>query len=357
MASSYPNTLCEHLGLEKPIVQAPMAGVQDSDLAVAVSEAGGLGSVPCGTISVDRIRAELESVRQRTDRPFNVNFFCHSAPPADPVRDTAWREALAPYYRELNVDPAKIPTGSGRDPFNQAMADVVAECRPPVVSFHFGLPAPDLLARVKESGAYVLSSATTVEEARWLVAHGADAVIAQGLEAGGHRGMFLTDDITTQIGTLALVRQVVEAVDVPVIAAGGIVDRHSVAAALALGAQAVQAGSAYLRADEAKTSTIHRQALASEAVRHTALTRLYSGRPARAIVNRLMRELGPMSDLPPAFPGAVAAILPLRAAAEAQGSGDFTSMWAGQAAALCQAGPAAAITAALAEGAVSSTFP
>lgn len=318
------------LGIELPLVQAPMAGVQGSALAAAVANAGGLGSLPCATLSPAALRQELASLQEQTERPFNVNFFCHTPPTPDELKEAAWRAALAPYYEELGVDASSIPSGPGRTPFDAAAAELLAEFKPAVVSFHFGLPAPELLAQVKAWGAKVLASATTVAEARWLEQHGADVIIAQGAEAGGHRGMFLTDDPSTQIGTFALLPQIVRAVQVPVIAAGGIADARSVAAAMALGAAGVQAGTAYLLCPEATTSPVHRAALQSEAAEHTALTNLFTGRPARAIMNRLMRELGPLSDLPPVFPLAAAAIQPLRAKAEAQGSGDFTSLWCGQ---------------------------
>lgn len=336
------------LGTELPIVQAPMAGSQGSALAIAVAQAGGLGSLPCALLTPDAMRDELARIRAATDAPVNVNFFCHAAPTPDAERERRWRDALAPYYAELGLDPASIPSGPGRRPFDHDMADALEPFRPAVVSFHFGLPAPDLLARVRAWATTVLSSATTVDEARWLEAHGVDMVIAQGNEAGGHRGMFLTDDVTTQVGTLALVPQIVDAVRVPVIAAGGIAGARGVRAALALGAVAVQVGTAYLRTPEATTSALHRAALASDAARHTALTNLATGRPARGIVTRLMRELGPLSPLAPAFPLATNAIVPLRAAAEARGIGDFSSWWAGENASGAREAPAAEITSELA---------
>jgi nitronate monooxygenase len=255
---------------------------------------------------------------------------------------------LLPYYREFGIDPDNIPAGPGRAPFSIETADILAEFKPPIVSFHFGLPSPDLVARVKGWGTKIFSSATTVDEARWLEAHGADAIIAQGVEAGGHRGMFLTDDITTQVGTFSLVPQIAKAVNVPVIAAGGIADAAGVAAALALGAAGVQVGTAYLLCPETTISTIHRAALTSDAARHTALTNLFTGRPARGIVNRLLRELGPMSAAPSEFPLATAAITPIRAAAEARGIGDFSPLWSGQNATGCRAIPAAELTRSLA---------
>lgn len=337
-------------GLRLPLIQAPMAGVQDHRLAAAVSNAGGLGSLPAAMLGAEGLRDQLSALQALTDRPINVNFFCHVPPSPDAAREARWRAALAPYYAEFGVDPAQVPAGPGRMPFSTGMADVLEAFRPAVVSFHFGLPAADLLARVKAWGACVLGSATTVAEARWLEAYGADAIIAQGLEAGGHRGHFLTDDLSEQLGTFALLPQVVRAVSRPVIAAGGIADARGVAAAMALGASAVQVGTAYLCCPEATTSAVHRAALGSEAARHTALTNVFSGRPARGIVNRAMRELGPISADAPAFPLAAAAIAPLRARAEAAGSGDFSPLWCGQNAAGCQPVPAAELTRILSAG-------
>ncbi|HSC00986.1 MAG TPA: nitronate monooxygenase, partial [Burkholderiaceae bacterium] len=337
-------TLQQLVGTELPIIQAPMAGVQLCALAVAVCNAGGLGSLPCAMLSPETMRSELTTMRAQTTRPFNVNFFCHAAPQVNEQREARWRAALAPYYAEFGIDASSIPAGPGRAPFSHEIADVLEAFEPAVVSFHFGLPAPELLARVRGWGAKVLASATTVNEARWLEARGVDAVIAQGLEAGGHRGIFLSDDLTTQVGLFALLPQVLHAVSVPVIAAGGIADAAGVAAAIALGAAGVQVGTAYLLCPEATTSAVHRAALKTEAAHHTALTNLFTGRPARGIVNRVLRELGPLSDAPPAFPLAAAAIAPLRARAEAQGSGDFSPLWSGQNASGCKEVSAAQLT-------------
>ena len=328
------------LGIDHPIIQAPMAGVQGSRLAIAVSNAGGLGSLPCAMLSADGIRDELGAIQAQTKRPYNVNFFCHTPPSIDAAREAAWREALAPYYAEFGIDPATVRPGPGRAPFDAAAAEVLEALRPPVVSFHFGLPAPELLARMRAIGAKILASATTVDEARWLEAHGVDAIIAQGLEAGGHRGNFLSDDLTAQVGTLSLVAQVLHAVRVPVIAAGGIADANGVKAMLALGAAGVQVGTAFLLTPEATTSRLHRDALASDAARHTAVTNVFTGRPARGIVNRIVREVGPISARAPAFPLATAAIAPLRAEAERRGSGDFSPLWSGQNATGCRPIPA-----------------
>lgn len=341
-------TLQQLLGIELPIIQAPMAGVQGSALTVAVSNAGGLGSLPCAMLSLDALRHELAAIKAQTNKPFNVNFFCHTSPEPNAEREAAWRAALSPYYQEYGIDGDTIPTGPGRAPFSAEAVEVLEEFKPAVVSFHFGLPSADLLARVQVWGAKVFSSATTLEEARWLQANGADAIIAQGFEAGGHRGMFLTEDVSTQVGTFALLPQMVETVKLPVIAAGGIADAKSIAAAIRLGAAGVQLGTAYLLCAEATTSPVHRAALKSEAVQHTALTNLFTGRPARGIVNRLMKELGPISPAPPAFPLATAAIAPLRAKAESQGSSDFSPLWCGQNASGCQEIPAAELTRALA---------
>lgn len=331
-------------GIELPIIQAPMAGVQGSELAIAVSEAGGLGSLPCAMLMPDAIVAELERIRQATDKPVNLNFFCHTPPEADPQQEQLWRKALTPYYEEFNIDPDSIAAGAGRAPFSAEIAEVVGRYKPEVVSFHFGLPSPQLLQQVRSWGSKIISSATTVAEAVWLEQQGVDAIIAQGLEAGGHRGIFLTSDMTTQMGTFALLPQIIAAVDLPVIAAGGIADAGGVKAALAMGAAGVQIGTAYLLCDEANTSAVHRAALVSAGAEHTALTNIFSGGPARGIVNRIIREQGPISPDAPVFPLATTAIAPLRAAAEAQRNGDFSPLWSGQNNRGCKAIPAAELT-------------
>jgi nitronate monooxygenase len=301
-------------------------------------------------LSLDAMRNELVEIRAHTTKPFNVNFFCHASATPSVEREAVWRAALSQYYQEFGLDEDAIPAGPGRAPFSSEVADVLSEFKPAVVSFHFGLPSPDLLARVRTWGSKILSSATTVEEALWLEAHGVDAIIAQGLEAGGHRGIFLSDDLNTQVGTFALVPQIVQAVKLPVIAAGGIVDAKGVSAAMALGAAGVQIGTAYMLCPEATTSALHRAALKSVAARHTALTNLFTGRPARGIINRIMKELGPISSATPAFPFATSAIAPLRAKAESQGSGDFSPLWSGQNASGCKEISAADLTREFAAG-------
>ena len=336
--------LRELLGTELPIIQAPMAGVQDSALAAAVSSAGGLGSLPCAVLDPQAIGERIKAIRAQTSRPFNVNFFCHAPPAADEEREAAWRAALSPYYRELGIDAAGIPAGTPISPVTSAAVAALADSPPAVVSFHFGLPAPDVLQQVRALGCRIISSATTVDEARWLETQGVDAIIAQGLEAGGHRGMFLSNDLSTQVGTLSLLPQMVRAVKVPVIAAGGIGDARGVAAAMALGAAGVQVGTAYLLCHEATTGPLYRAALESDAARHTAVTNVFTGRPARAIVNRILRELGPMNSAAPGFPAALRALVPLRAMAESRGSAEFSAFWCGQNASGCRRIPAATLT-------------
>lgn len=334
-----------------PVIQAPMAGSQGHALAAAVCNAGGLGSLPAALLSPEQLESELRSLRAATSHPFNVNFFCHVPPQPEPARERAWRELLAPYYAELGLDAGTIPGLPQRKPFSDAALAVLEQFRPAVVSFHFGLPEPRLLQRVRELGCRVLSSATTVAEGQWLAARGVDAVIAQGVEAGGHRGLFLDGDLSTQVDTLTLVRGLAATVNVPVIAAGGIATAEQAATARAAGAAAVQAGSVFLLCPEATTSPVHRAALASAGAVHTAITNLFTGRPARGIVNRLMTELTPMNPLAPPFPLAATAVAPLRAAAELLGRGDFSPLWCGTRAGQYRAAPAADVTRALAAGA------
>jgi nitronate monooxygenase len=341
--------LIDLFGIEHPIVLAPMAGPSRPDLAAAVAEAGGLGSLACAMLTPEQGRIEMLKTRQLTNKPLNANFFCHTPPKPDAGRERAWRERLRAYYVEQGLDPEAEAPSVVRAPFDEDWAAVVEEIRPEVISFHFGLPAAPLLARAKATGAKVISSATTAAEARWLEDHGVDAVIAQGSEAGGHRGMFLTDNLAAQVGTFALVPPVVDAVQVPVIAAGGVTDARGIVAAMALGAAGVQIGTAYLFTPEANVSPLHRAALKAAQSGDTALTNLFTGRPARGIINRLMRELGPVDAAAPAFPLAGGALAPLRAKAEAAGTGDFTPLWSGQAAALGREMSAGELTRKLAE--------
>jgi nitronate monooxygenase len=344
--------LLDLLGIDIPIVQAPMAGAMDWELAAAVCEAGGLGSLPAGMLTPPQIREQMEKLRSRTTKPVNLNFFCHAPADLNNAREAAWRDRLAPYYREFGIDPTVPVPSSRRAPFNAELCDLVLALEPAVVSFHYGLPDAALVRRIKAMGAKILSSATTTAEARQLAAQGADAVIAQGNEAGGHRGMFLTDDLNSQVGSMALVPQIADAVDIPVVAAGAIGDARGIAAAFALGAAGVQIGTGYLFCAEAKIAPPYRAALAAANQHTTAMTNVFSGRPARAIVNRLMREVGPLSELAPQFPLAAGAVVPLRAKAESAGSGDFSPMLSGQAASLGRAMPAGELTRRLADDAL-----
>lgn len=344
--------IMQMFGTDLPIIQAPMAGAGGAELAAAVAQAGGLGSIPGAMLGPDQLRNQIGIFRQQSTRPLNVNFFCHEDPAPDPEREAAWQRRLAPYYRELGLDPEAPAPTSKRAPFDDAFCELVEELRPEIVSFHFGLPETALLDRVAATGARILSSATTVDEARWLEARGCHAIIAQGFEAGGHRGMFRTEDVTTQIGTLSLVPQVVDAVRVPVIAAGGIADGRGIAAAFMLGASAVQIGTAYLFTPEATIAKAHRRALAAGPDRETALTNVFTGRPARGIVNRIMRDVGPIAADAPQFPLAAGAIAPLRSAGEPDESEDFMSLWSGQSAGLSGAMPAGDLTLHLADAAL-----
>jgi nitronate monooxygenase len=339
-------------GIELPIVQAPMANFGTLELTIAAAQAGALGSLPCASLNAEQMRTAVAAIRKATSRPLNMNFFCHVPPVPDPTRQVAWRTRLEPYYREMDIDPAAIGPAAARLPFDDAACALVEELKPEVVSFHFGLPDAALLARVKKTGAKIMGSATIVAEALWLEERGCNAVIAMGVEAGGHRGNFLTHDMARQVGTFALVPQIADAVRVPVIAAGGIADGRGIAAALALGASAVQIGTAYLFCPETKVSPVHAQALASAGDGDTEVTNVFTGRPARGIVNRLMRDIGPLSPDAPAFPSASGALAPLKGKAEAAGSGDFSNFWSGQAARLAKKMPAKELTLQLAQDAL-----
>ena len=344
------------------LIQAPMAGSQNHRLAAAVFLAGGLGSIPAAMLTTEQLQTELSAFEDAIASltvtplqwggclPVNVNFFCHTPPTEQLEKEAAWRQQLTPLYQAHGIDPQSVGSGLGRAPFSEESLKLMGQFKPAVVSFHFGLPKAEWVQQLKSWGIQIWSSATTVQEAQWLEQHGVDAVIAQGLEAGGHRGMFLSDDLSTQMGCLALLPQICKAVKLPVIAAGGISTAAAVSAAKALGANAVQVGTAFLTSDEATTSALHRQALMSDAAKHTALTNLFSGRPARGIVNKFMRDFGPLNPEAPAFPLATSAVAPLRAAAEAKGQSDYSPLWSGQNASDCQALPAADIAHKLLQG-------
>ena len=329
-----------------------MAGIMDAELVIAAAQGGALGSLPCAMLTAEKAREQVNIIRQQVSAPLNMNYFCHKAVEPDPAGEAGWRQRLAAYYKEFGVDPAAPVNVANRAPFDVAMCEIVEELKPEVVSFHFGLPDRALLKRVKAAGCLVMSSATIVKEAIWLEENGADVIIAQGAEAGGHRGMFLTEDISEQPGTFALLPQVVDAVKVPVIAAGGIADGRGIAAAFALGAAGVQIGTAYLRCPESRVSAPARAALSQALDDSTVITNVMTGRPARGLVNRVMREVGPISADAPAFPHAATGLAPLKAAAEKVGRVDFTNLWAGQAVRLGREMPAAELTRALAGAAL-----
>ncbi|MGF1751095.1 NAD(P)H-dependent flavin oxidoreductase [Vibrio cionasavignyae] len=319
------------IGTDLPIIQAPMAGVQDHRLTVAVSQAGGLGSLPCGMLDIDTIVNEIKAIKGKTSYPFNLNFFCHNMPNYDVEKHNKWQRVLTPFFNELDIDSNTLTTSTSRTPFNHSIADAIEPFAPAVISFHFGLPSPELVSRIKNWGSKILSTATTVQEAIWLESNGADAIIVQGVEAGGHRGMFLSEDLSSQTGLMALLPQVIAQVNVPVIAAGGISDQCGVEAALILGASAVQVGTAYLLCPEASTSQLHRDAIkANRTQSNTAITNLFTGRPARGIVNRVMQELGYINNHVPDFPYASIEMSQLRTKSEKLASSDFSPLWCGQ---------------------------
>jgi nitronate monooxygenase len=351
--TSWPDRrVLDLFGIDLPVLQAPMAGASTPEMCIAVSNAGGLGGLPCAMLTPEQARRDMKIVINATRKPYNVNFFCHTPTAPDPAREEHWKKKLTPYYVQHGLHPIGVTPSSMRAPFDDAYCALVEEFRPAVVSFHFGLPGKDLMARVRATGAKVIASATTVAEARVLEQRGCDAVIAQGAEAGGHRGNFIADNMAGQVGTFALVPQIADAVRVPVIAAGGIADGRGVVAAFALGAAAVQVGTAYLLCPEAKITPFHRHALKTANADDTMLTNVFTGRPARGIGNRLMRELGPLSPDAPAFPLASGALMPLRQKTEPANIADFSSMWSGQAARLAPEMPAADLTRHLAETAL-----
>ncbi|WCM27543.1 nitronate monooxygenase [Sphingomonas sp. QA11] len=336
-------------GARLPLVQAPMANFAGTDLAIAAMGAGAVGSLPCAVLDAGVVVTQVAAVRAAVKGPLNLNFFCHKLGPAPD--ETAWRTTLSPFYADEGV---AAPTDAPplRRPFDAAMGDVVEAVRPEVVSFHFGLPDEDLLVRVKATGALVFGCATNVAEARWLAERGCDAVIAQGFEAGGHAGYFLAGH--RPVGLIALVPQIVDAVHVPVIAAGGIADARGVAAAMALGAAAVQVGTAYLRTPEARPSAALRHRMETATADDSVFTNLFSGGLARGLRNRATDTLGAVNDTAPPFPYASAALAPLRAHAESEGRGDYSPLWSGQGVALASADSAAALTDRLGNAALSS---
>lgn len=335
--------LIDLLGCAHPILLAPMAGSTTPALVAAVSNAGGVGGHGCAMMTPDQVAADAAALRGLTNGPVNLNFFCHRPPREG--RAGAARDRLAPWFAEFGLGevPEAVPTNF---PFGAEMLEALLAARPRIASFHFGLPPAEMVAALKDAGVLILSSATSAAEARDLEARGVDAVIAQGWEAGGHRGYYLTEE-DPAIGTMALVPQLADAVSVPVIAAGGIADGRGIAAALALGAAGVQIGTAFLTAEEASVPAPHRAALMAGDGAATRTTPAFSGRPARGIVNRYMEGMAGV-ELPD-FPLMNTLTGPLRKASSERGSPDFIALWAGQARGLQRALPAADLLARLVE--------
>ena len=318
-------------GARLPIVQAPMAGVGGAALAIGALRGGAVGSLPCAMRTPAEVVAEVTEVRAAAAGPLNLNFFCHELP--EDQDDSAWRALLRPVYEAAGISP-DAGGGAVRQPFGDALCAAVEEVRPELVSFHFGLPDEALLERVRRTGARIIGNATTIAEARALADAGVDAIIAQGWEAGGHAGRFLDDPPDEQMGLMALLPQIVDAVSVPVIAAGGIADARGVAAAFLLGASAVQLGTAYLHCPESLIGKEHRAGLAAELAEHTAFTNLYSGGLARGLPTKLTDAFGPIREEAPPFPLASLALAPL----------GLKPHFAGQAARLGRAEDAEALT-------------
>lgn len=329
----------DRLGIEWPIIQAPMAGVSTPAMAAAVAEAGGLGSLGVGAMTSAAAAGAIEAVRALTRRAFNVNVFCHRPARADAAREAAWLQQLGAEFERMGARPPVALQAIYRSFIEDVpMLQLLLASRPRVVSFHFGLPGADTLRALHDAGIVLLATATCLEEARIIVDAGIDAVIAQGYEAGGHRGVFDPQAADDALGTLSLTRCLVRALEVPVIAAGGIMDGAGVAAALRLGASAVQLGTAFVACDESAADAAYRAALFSDAARHTVMTRAISGRPARCLANRftaLGARIGP--DQVPDYPRAYDAGKALNAAAKAAGETGYGAQWAGQGAPLARA--------------------
>jgi len=343
--------ITQRLKIRHPIIQAPMAGISPPALAAAVSNAGGLGSIAFGAVNAVQAREMLLQTRALTSLPFNVNLFCHAAAVPDPAREATWLGHLQPYFAEFGVSPPHTLREIYRSFLqDEAMLELLLELKPSVVSLHFGLPPQSWIAALKQAGIVVAAGATTMAEAEQVVQAGADLIIAQGIEAGGHRGVFEPAHGDAGIGTLALVRTLVQRTPLPVIAAGGIMDGAGIAAALALGAGAAQLGTAFVLAEESAADAAYRAILQSARARDTQVTSAISGRAARGIANRFIREVGAASaPATPDYPIAYDAGKALHQAAKAAGSSEFAAHWAGQAAILGRAMPAAELMQVLVE--------
>lgn len=343
--------MLDKLKMTLPIVQAPMAGVSTPTLAATVSNAGGLGSIGVGATNAAGARTMIEEVRRRTDRAFNVNLFVHRAAKSDPVRETIWLEWLAPLFSEFGAEPPNALRTIYKSFVDDTdMLQMLLETKPSVVSFHFGVPSAEAIAALKNAGITLLATATSLGEAREIEAAGIDGIVAQGIEAGGHRGMFDPAAPDDELGTFALTRLLVREVRLPVIAAGGIMDGAGIAASLSLGAVAAQLGTAFVCCPESSADDAYRAAFRAGGVHHTRLTSLISGRPARALPNRFTALVDSVGDRrTPDYPIAYDAGKALHAAAKARGESGFGAQWAGQGAPLARALPAAALMAELAK--------
>lgn len=338
-------------GVEFPIIQAPMVGVSTPKLAAAVSNAGGLGSIGIGASTPEQARAMISETRVLTNKPFNVNLFCHRPAMANAQREAAWLEYLRPYFAEFGATPpAELKEIYKSFLQDEAMLELLLSERPAVVSFHFGLPPQEQIRALKQAGIILLASATTPAEAALVEEAEVDFIVAQGIEAGGHRGVFEPEQGDAGIGTLPLVRLIAKQTRLPVIAAGGIMDGQGIAAAMALGASAVQLGTAFILCPESSANAAYRQTMKSERARHTQITSVISGRPARGIINRIFSEVGaPGPYRLPDYPITYDAAKALHAAASARGNNDFAVQWAGQGAALAREMPAAELIRTLVE--------
>jgi nitronate monooxygenase len=346
------SSLLKRIGVELPIIQAPMAGTSTPALAAAVTNAGGLGSIGVGAVDAAGARGMIEALKALTNGPFNVNVFAHQPAKADPERERAWLTGLKPVFERYGAVPPvgirEIYTSFVAD---EAMQRLFLELRPAVVSFHFGLPSAELIARLKAAGIVLFASATNLDEAEQAAQAGVDAIVAQGWEAGGHRGVFDPSAPDSRLGVAALTRLLVRRISLPVIAAGGIMDGAGVAAMLDLGAMAAQLGTAFVACPESSADQFHREALFGPAAEATEMTALISGRPARCLRNRFTElKDAELKGLPaPDYPIAYDAGKALATAAKARGEGGFGAQWAGQGAPLARAMPAGELVRTLAE--------
>lgn len=336
----FSKRITELFGIELPIIQAPMAGAATAELAAAVCNAGGMGSLGVAMMTAAQLRENVSKLRAQTNKAFNLNYFVHDEPDLSAFSAKPMQDALAPHYADLGLGDVPSPA-SPAPAFDDEALKLLLELSPKVASFHFGLPTPDAMRAIKARGIIVIGCATTTAEARALEHGGADAIVAQGHEAGGHRGTFLDHVDLGTVGTMALVPQTVDAVKVPVIAAGGIGDARGIAASFMLGADAVQLGTAYLMCPETQMHPLHRKALAEVSDHGTVVTKLFSGRPARAIRNRLTESLHAFEEKAAPFPAQRALAAPLIAASSKANRAEFMQLWSGQAAALAKPEPAA----------------